>query len=270
VEEIVCERLEDPVTRSGARLAVVTGAGRGIGLAIVRALVEDGFTVVAGSRTVTDELRAVAPAALEVDLSTPEGPALLVRHAIDRHGAVDLLVNNVAGTSTPAGGFLELDDDAWRYTFDLAFLSAVRATREALPSLLERRGAVINIGSVNARLAQPRLVALSAAKAALANLGTALAEEFAGRGLRVNTISPGPVWTDVWRSDGGPGDALARRAGIAPEDVPDRLPAMLGVTTGRFTEPEEIAALVVFLASGRVPNMSGSDLVIDGGMLKTA
>ena len=269
MEEILCERLEDLVTRNGARVAVVTGAGRGIGLAIARALVEDGFTVVAGSRTVTDVLRAVAPDALEVDLSTREGPALLVRHAIDRHGGVDLLVNNVAGTSTPAGGFLDIDDDGWRHTFDLAFLSAVRATREALPSLLERRGAVINIGSINARLAQPRLVALSAAKAALSNLGKALAEEFAGRGLRVNTISPGPVWTDVWRSEGGPGDALARRAGIAPEDVPDRLPAMLGVTTGRFTEPEEIAALVAFLASGRVPNMSGSELVIDGGMVKT-
>jgi NAD(P)-dependent dehydrogenase (short-subunit alcohol dehydrogenase family) len=253
------------VTTSGERLAVVTGAGRGIGLAIVRALVEDGFTVVAGSRTVTAALRAATPDALEVDLATSDGPALLVRHAIDRHGGIDLLVNNVAGTSTPAGGFLELDDDAWRHTFDLAFLSAVRATREALPSLLDRRGAVVNISSINARMALPRLVALSAAKAALSNLGKALAEEFGGRGLQVNTISPGPVWTDVWRSEGGPGDLLARRAGIAPEQVP----AMLGVTTGRFAEPEEIAALVVFLASGRVPNMSGSELVIDGGMLKT-
>jgi NAD(P)-dependent dehydrogenase (short-subunit alcohol dehydrogenase family) len=256
------------VVTTGTRVAVVTGAGRGIGLAIVRALVEEGFTVVSGSRTVTDALRDATPDALEVDLATANGPALLVQHAIDRHGGVDVLVNNVAGTSTPAGGFLELDDDAWRHTFDLAFLSAVRATREALASLLDRRGVVVNIGSINARLAQPRLVALSAAKAALSNLGKALAEEFAGRGLRVNTISPGPVWTDVWRSEGGPGDLLARRAGIAPEDVPDRLPAMLGATTGRFTQPEEIAALVALLASGRVPNMSGSDLVVDGGMLK--
>lgn len=258
------------MTTRGARLAVVTGAGRGIGLAIARALVDDGWTVVAGSRTVTAALRDVTPDALAVDLATPDGPALLVRHAIDRHGGIDLLVNNVAGTSTPAGGFLELDDDAWRHTFDLTFMSAVRATRAALPSLLERRGAVVNISSVNARLAQPRLVAQSAAKAALSNLGRALAEEFAGRGLRVNTISPGPVWTDRWRSPGGPGDLLARQAGVAEVDVTDRLPAALGVPTGRFADPEEIAALVVLLASGRVPNMSGSDLVIDGGMLRTA
>src|SRR5690242_20531515 len=117
------------MTTSGARLAVVTGAGRGIGLAIVRGLVEDGFSVVAGSRTVTEALRAATPDAVEVNLATPDGPGHLVRHAVDRHGGIDLLVNNVAGTSTPAGGFLELDDDAWRHTFDLAFLSAVRATR---------------------------------------------------------------------------------------------------------------------------------------------
>ncbi|WP_412516094.1 SDR family NAD(P)-dependent oxidoreductase [Actinomadura madurae] len=254
---------------SAVRVAVVTGAGRGIGLAAVRALVEDGFAVVAGSRTVSDALRDATPDAVKVDLATAGGPARLVRFAVERHGGVDLLVNNVAGTSTPAGGFLELDDDAWRHTFDLTLMAAVRATRAALPSLLDRRGAVVNIGSVNARLPQPRLVAQSAAKAALANLGRALAEEFGGRGLRVNTISPGPVWTDVWTSPGGPGDLLAQRAGVAREDFADRLPAVVGLSTGRFTDPQEVAALVVFLASGRVPNMSGSDLVIDGGMLKT-
>lgn len=245
------------------RIAVVTGAGRGLGLAIVRALVEDGFAVVAGSRTVTEALLAAAPDALAIDLATPDGPGRLVGHAIDRHGGIDLLVNTIAGTSTPAGGFLELDDDAWRHTLDLTVMPAVRATRAALPSLLDRRGAIVTISSVNARLPQPRLVAQSAAKAALSNLGKALAAEFAGRGLRVNTISPGPVRTDLWTSPGGPGDLLARRAG-GPRD---QLPAVVGVPTGRFADPEEIAALVVFLASGRVPNMSGADLVIDGGML---
>jgi hypothetical protein len=127
---------------------------------------------------------------------------------------------------------------------------------------------VVNISSVNAKLPQSRLVAQSAAKAALSNLGKALAEEFSARGLRVNTISPGPVRTDLWTSPGGPGDVLARRAGVAPEDFTDQLPAAIGLSTGRFADPEEIAALVVFLASGRVANMSGSDLVIDGGMLK--
>lgn len=250
-------------------IAVVTGAGRGIGLAVVKALVDDGFVVVGGARTVTEALQAATPSVLQVDLAEPGGPERLIGRALEDHGAVDLLVNNVGGTSSPAGGFLELDDAAWKYTFDATFLAAVRATRAALPSLLERGGGIVNIGSINARLASPRLVAQSAAKAALRNLGKALAEEFGGRGLSVNTISPGPVWTDLWTRPGGPGEALARRAGSTLEDFKDRIPETLGVSTGRLTEPEEIAALVVFLASGRVPNMSGSDLVIDGGMLKT-
>jgi NAD(P)-dependent dehydrogenase (short-subunit alcohol dehydrogenase family) len=251
------------------RTAVVTGAGRGIGLAIVRALADDGFTVVAGARTVTAPLRQATPHVLQVDLAMADGPERLVGWATNEHGGVDLLVNNVAGTSFPAGGFLELDDAAWQHTLDATLMSAVRATRAALPSLLERRGAIVNIGSVNSRLAQPRLVAQSAAKAALANLGKALAEEFGGRGVRINTVLPGPVRTEVWTRPGGSGEVLARRAGSTLDAFRDRLPEALGLATARFTEPEEIAALVVFLASGRVPNMSGSELVIDGGMLKS-
>ncbi|WP_171064413.1 SDR family NAD(P)-dependent oxidoreductase [Actinomadura soli] len=258
------------MTTSGrTRIAVVTGAGRGIGLAIVRALAKDGFTVVAGTRTATDDLQAATPHTFTVDLATPDGPDRLVRHTLEQHGGIDLLVNNVAGTSTPSGGFLELGDDAWQHTLNLTLMTAVRTTRTALPNLLERRGAVVNISSVNARLPQPRLIAQSAAKAALSNLGKALAEEFGPQGLRVNTISPGPVWTDIWTSPGGPGDLLAQRAGIARENITDQLPARIGLSTARFTDPQEIAALVVFLASGHVPNMSGSDLVIDGGLLKT-
>ncbi|QIS07501.1 SDR family oxidoreductase [Nocardia brasiliensis] len=247
----------------------MTGAGRGIGLAIVRALVDNGFTVVAGSRTITPQLRAATPDAVEVDLTGADGSVRLIRHTMDRHGGIDLLVNNVAGTSTPAGGFLALGDDSWQHTFDATLMSTVRTTRAALPSLLHRQGTIVNIGSINARLPQARLVAQSAAKAAVSNLGKALAEEFGGQGLRVNTISPGPVLTDLWTTPGGPGDTLARKAGVPLSDVAAQLPAILGMSTGRFTSPEEIAALVVFLASGHAPNISGAELIIDGGMLKT-
>jgi NAD(P)-dependent dehydrogenase (short-subunit alcohol dehydrogenase family) len=260
---------EVPMTTTNTRIAVVTGGGRGIGLAIVRALVDEGFTVVAGSRTVTDALKIATPDAVEVDLSTSDGPETLMRHALDRHGSIDVLVNNVAGTSTPPGGFLQLDDDAWLHTVNMTLMTTVRATRAALESLLERRGSVINISSVNAKLPQPRLVAQSALKAAVSNLGKALAEEFGGRGLRVNTVSPGPVWTDLWKSPGGPGEMLARRAGSTLEAFKDQLPATVGTTTGQFAEPEEVAALVAFLASGRAANMSGAELVIDGGMLNS-
>lgn len=85
----------------------------------------------------------------------------------------------------------------------------------------------------------------------------------------MNTISPGPVWTDAWTAPGGPREVLAQRAGVAPEDFTDQLPGALGMSTGHFTDPDEIASLVALLASGRVANMSGSDLVIDGGMIKS-
>ncbi|MGW5052719.1 SDR family NAD(P)-dependent oxidoreductase [Actinokineospora sp. NPDC004072] len=251
------------------RVAVVTGAGRGIGLAVARALADDGFAVVGASRTVTAALAELTPDAVEADLGDPDAPARVVRHAIDHHGRIDVLVNNVAGTSSPSGGFLQLDDDAWLHTVNATLMSTVRTTRAALPSLLATRGAVINISSVNARVPQPRLVAQSAVKAAVTNLGKALAEEFGAQGLRVNTISPGPVWTDLWSSPGGAGDMLARRAGSTLAEYKDRLPAAVGVSTGEFADPAEIAALVALLASGRVRNMSGADLVIDGGMMKS-
>lgn len=250
------------------KTAIVTGAGRGIGLAIVRALAAEGARVVAGVRTITEALREATPHTTALDLATSSGPSELVDQANDEHGGIDLLVNNVGGTSARTGGFLELDDDDWRETLELTLMSTVRATRAALPSILERRGLIINIASVNARLALPGLVAYSAAKAAVVNLSKALAEEFAPRGIRVNAISPGPVWTDTWTAPGGPGDALAQQAGVPLDEFKDRLPEVTGLSTRRFADPDEVAALVVLLASGRVPNVNGSDLVIDGGMLK--
>nr|WP_277949916.1 SDR family oxidoreductase [Bailinhaonella thermotolerans] len=189
--------------------------------------------------------------------------------AIAELGGIDLLVNNVAGTAGPyPGGFLSVSDEDWRHTLDLTLFSAIRATRAALPGLIEREGHIVNIASVNARRPVPHLADISAAKAALVNLGKTLAEEFGPRGVRVNTISPGPVRTAVWTEPGGTGDTLARRAGVSREELLDGLPATLGMSTGRITEPAEVAALVVFLASGKAPNINGSDLVIDGGLRK--
>jgi NAD(P)-dependent dehydrogenase (short-subunit alcohol dehydrogenase family) len=252
-----------------AKNAVVTGASRGIGLAVSAALREEGYQVAAGARTVSPELREITPLAIAVDLGTPDGPRHLVDTALAELGGIDLLVNNVAGTTGPhSQGFLSVTDHDWQHALDLTLLAAVRASRAALPSILDRRGHIINIGSINARRPAPHLVDISAAKAALANLGKALAEEFGRRGVRVNTISPGPVRTAVWTEPGSTGDALALRAGVSREELLESLPDALGISTGHITEPTEVAALVVFLASGRAANINGSDLVIDGGMRK--
>jgi NAD(P)-dependent dehydrogenase (short-subunit alcohol dehydrogenase family) len=249
--------------------AVVTGASKGIGLAVATALRDEGYQVVAGARTISTELRQITPFAISVDLSTPGGPGYLIDTAMAELGGIDLLVNNVAGTTGPhPNGFLSVSDDDWQHALDMTLFSAIRASRAALPSIVERNGHIINIGSINARRPAPHLVDIAATKAALANLGKTLAEEFGPHGVRVNTISPGPVRTAVWTEPGSTGDILAKRAGISREKLLDALPATVGMSTGHITEPAEIAALVVFLVSGKAPNINGSDLVIDGGLRK--
>lgn len=248
--------------------AVVTGASKGIGLAVTKALVAEGVKVAAGARTTNEELLDATPLVKQVDLASADGPSRFVEWARTELGGIDLLVNNVGGSPARLGGFLSVSDEDWQYTFDLNFFSAVRSTRAALPSLIERGGTVVNIGSVNSRLALPRLIDYAASKAALANFSKALAEEFGEQGVRVNTISPGPTRTAIWTAEEGMGADLARGAGLSLDEFIDQVPTATGLSTGKFTEPAEIASLVVLLASRQLPNMSGSNIVIDGGMLK--
>lgn len=251
------------------KTAVVTGASRGIGLAVVEALAAEGVRVVAGARTATPELEAAAELIVPVDLAVAGGPERLVETARAELGAIDLLVNNVGGNPAPVDGFLSVDDAHWDHVIELNLMSAVRATRAALPSLLERQGAIVNIASANARMAQPVVVAYAAAKAALLNLGKALAEEFGPQGVRVNTISPGPVLTGMWTEEDSPGAAIARAVGLDRTQLAEQFPGMAGMTSGRFADAREVAALVLLLASDAAPSVRGADLVIDGGALKT-
>ncbi|MBP2327267.1 NAD(P)-dependent dehydrogenase (short-subunit alcohol dehydrogenase family) [Kibdelosporangium banguiense] len=246
------------------RKAVVTGAGDGIGLAVVRALTAEGAQVLGGARTVGAELLAITPHTMRVDLATPDGPAELVGHALELFGGLDILVNNVGGGIRMSSGFLDVDDETWQRALDLNFFSTIRATRAALPSLIGRKGTIVNIGSVNARQAEVKLAHYSAAKAALVNLGKALAQEFGPRGVRVNTISPGPVRTRVWTSA-----ALAEVTGMAPAEFVAQVPKAMGMATGRMIETGEVAALVVLLASDRIPSVVGAEYLIDAGMCKS-
>ncbi|PCG85247.1 3-oxoacyl-ACP reductase [Streptomyces sp. WZ.A104] len=259
---------QSPLPLAG-RTAVVTGASRGIGLAVTAELSRQGARVVGGARTPGRELARYTPHALAVDLSTPQGPADLAAYALEELGHIDILVNNVASTLPQKGGFLTIDDDLWRTEFDLTFLSCVRTSRACLPSLLDRRGTIVNISSAHARVPLPSVAAYSAAKAALTNLSKALSEEFAPHGLRVNTVTPGLVRTGVWTEPGSEGERLAHESGLSLEELVESLPGEAGVSTGQFAEPEEVAALVAFLASPATPNLTGADVVLDGGMIKT-
>ena len=251
------------------QVALVTGAGRGIGLAVTRALVASGARVVAGSRKSTPELEELAEdgavLVVEADLGEPGEPARMVALAGDR---INILVNNVGAVRPRTGGFLSITDEDWATSLNLNLMSAVRATRSVLPAMIAAgRGAIVNVSSVNSMLPDPAVMDYSAAKAALAGFSKALSKEVGSHGIRVNTVSPGPVATDLWLGDHGVAVTLGQASGASPEDVASK--AAKDMVTGRFTRPEEVADLVVLLASDVTGNVTGADIRIDGGLIPT-
>jgi NAD(P)-dependent dehydrogenase (short-subunit alcohol dehydrogenase family) len=253
------------------KVAVVTGASRGIGLAAARALAAEGARVVAGARSTSPELDALVGTApvgfVAVDLSTPTGPADLAAAALER-GPIDVLINNVGAAKTRLGGFLSITDEDWTASLMLNLMATVRMTRAVLPSMIAARsGAIVTTSSVNAFLPDPAVLDYSAAKAAVANFSKSLSKEVAQHNIRVNTVSPGPVSTSLWLGEDGVAQTVARATGGDPAAVANQ--AAADAATGRFTTPEEVADLLVFLASARAGNVTGTDFTIDGGLIKT-
>lgn len=251
------------------QVAVVTGASKGIGLAVVEALAGEGVHVIAGARSSSAGLDRLAETgaveAVQVDLAEPGGAAMLVARAGDR---LDILVNNVGGAPNRLSGFAEITDEQWLGSLNLTFMAAVRATRSAVPIMLAAgHGSIVTIASVNSSLPDPVVMDYSAAKAALANFCKALSKEVGPHGIRVNTVSPGPTETDLWLGADGVAQTRGRAAGIKPEDV--AADAASQSPTGRFTRPAEVADLVLLLASDRAGNVTGADLRIDGGLIPT-
>lgn len=254
------------------KVVVVTGASKGIGLAITRAFADEGAWVFAGART-TETLAGIdRVTAVALDLVAPDGPAKLVKRALEDKGQIDTLVNNVGGVRLRLQGFLGTSDEEFEWAMQLNFFSTLRATRAALVPMLARgTGAIVNIASVNAFF-QPDAgtIDYGAAKAAVANLTKSLAQEFGPRGIRVNAISPGPVSTDLWLGEQGVAKTVARATGVDPETARKNVIASIGgIPTGRFSTPEEVATLAVMLASPRTANVTGSNYLIDGGLIKT-
>ena len=254
------------------KVVVVTGASKGIGLAVTERFLDEGARVVAASRGTSPELDSLASDQLVnviADLSEPDAPAEVLDRAVEAFGGLDVLVNNV-GTARPHAGFLGTSDEDWQSIFDLNLFGIVRATKAALPLLLERGGNVINVSSINARMPFPPVVDYSASKAALTNLTKALSEEFAPQGVRVNTVSPGPVLTPLWTDEGQGLDFWAGMLGTDRESaLATALPEMMALTTGRFAEAEEVASLVALLASPVSASTTGAEFVLDSGAVKT-
>jgi NAD(P)-dependent dehydrogenase (short-subunit alcohol dehydrogenase family) len=251
------------------RTAVVTGGSKGIGLAVVRQLAAGGAQVITGATSSSPEIdeltRTKQVTFAQVDLADPDGPAQLVGLAGDR---VDILVNNVGSARARPGGFLSITEDDWAASLTLNLMAAVRATRAVLPRMLAAAaGSIVMTCSVNARLPDPAVLDYSAAKAAVAGFAKALAKEVGPRGIRVNTVSPGPVATDLWLGSNGVAATVSQATGTKPGDVQSQAAAQS--VTGRFTQPAEVADLILYLASDRAANITGADFTIDGGLVPT-
>src|SRR3954452_24426274 len=206
---------------------LVTGASKGIGLAIVQGLVAEGATVVAGARHSSVELdRLVAAGTVEfvaADLSTRGGPAALVDAAL-AGGPLDVGVDNAGAVKPRLAGFAAISDDDWAATFELTLFAGVRTTRAALPGMVARgSGTIVTVCSVNAFLPDPAVLDYSAAKAALANFSKSLSKEVGPAGIRVNTVSPGPVSTGLWLGDRGMAATVAAGTGGAAGDVAEQV-----------------------------------------------
>lgn len=231
----------------------------------------------AASRKSTPALEALGGDNLlhvPVDLMDPEAPGQVVARAVEEFGGLDILVNNAGGpppgVSLPRFGFLTPDDADWRMMFEFNLFSVVRAVRAAIPAMLTRGGgSIVNVSSGGAKLPAPMNVDYNAAKAGLNNLTKALSEEFAPQGIRVNTLSLGPVRTAWWTEEGGAADIIAAQAGTDRDSVINNVaPEMMKLSTGRLVEPQEVADVIALLASPRSASTTGADFAVDAGFLK--
>jgi len=247
------------------KVALVTGASTGIGWAAARLLAAEGAQVVGVSRSAPGELPG-GVTHFACDLRDPDAPARAVGHAVSTHGQLDVVVNNAAAAVVHSG-FVDEGEEAWAATINLNLMAAVRLMRSSMPHLVESRGAIVNVTSVNSRLPSSDGVSYSAAKAALLNLGKAVATEYAGQGVRVVTVSPGLTATPMWLGDEGIASQIAGSAGGDPDVIAEA--TANSTPLARFLTPEEVAVWICFAASPRASALTGAEIVVDGGLTPT-
>jgi len=244
------------------KVALVTGVSQGIGLSCAESLLVEGAHVLGTSRSEPPARDGLAHLAL--DMTDPGAAEQAVAEAVERFGSLDILVNNV-GIGRLTAGFSAESDEHWAEFLELNLMTAVRVTRAALPHLLDGGGVVVNISSINGQLPSPSLYAYSATKAAMDNLTVGLSQEYAGQGVRVVGVAPGPVNTPMWLGPSGVAASIAARTGSDPQSVVDE--AIGEIPVGRFTTPDEVGDLVAFLASARAGTITGTTIRIDGGII---
>ena len=234
------------------RVAAVTGGSRGIGAATADLLEAEGARVLRVSR------------AAGIDVTAADAADRIA----ERAGApVDILVNN-AGTSF-ARGLDELTDEDWNGLWELHVMASMRLMRAFAPTMADRGwGRIVNVSSSSGKRPSLTNAAYSVTKAAHLSLSRLFADLYAGRGVLVNAVTPGPVASPLWLEEGGLGDQTAAGKGLGSREAAMEAQASR-VPLGRFAQPEEIAAVVAFLCSERASNVTGAAWSADGGTVAT-
>jgi NAD(P)-dependent dehydrogenase (short-subunit alcohol dehydrogenase family) len=249
------------------KIALVTGGTKGIGKAIADELAHLGATVIVSARNLHDgnqEHEFIA-----ADLSQSEDIKQLANKILEQYGTLDILINNVGGTSAPAGGFSVLSEKDWEKDLQLNLLAAIKLDKALVPSMIERNtGVVIHISSLNGKLPlYASNFSYGVTKAALNNYSKALANEVASKGVRVIAVSPGMVKTTAMESFlNSYGASIGKNMEETAQLVMDSLG---GVPMKRLAQPQEIANLIGFLVSPKASYITGTNYVIDGGTIPT-
>ncbi|MFF4625519.1 oxidoreductase [Nonomuraea jabiensis] len=241
---------------------LVTGGSRGLGEATARRFATAGATVLTASRSApAQDLPATF---IRADLATRQGVAELARRVLESVGGVDVLVNNAGAASAPAPT-LQRSDESWQADLDINLLSAVRLDRALVPGMVERgSGVVVHVSSIASRLPQRTEASYAAAKAALNAYSRELAIEVGEHGVRVVCVLPGFVATEgaVEHLQN-----LAERQGVGIQEVQQQIVNHLNVPMGRPGDPEDVAEMIAFLASGRAKWLTGAEFRVDGGII---
>ena len=247
---------------------LVTGGTSGVGLATVKRFALAGAKVLTTARKPIDQLPK-GVVFVKSDLATIDGTKLVVQEVLTKLGGIDIIAHVVGGSSSPAGGFINLTEEDWQKSLDLNFFPAVRLNRLLVPEMLKQsRGSIVHVASIQRILPlYESTIPYAAAKAALVNYSKSMSKEISPKGIRVNVVSPGWIGTDAsnpWLEE------IAKTNMITVEQAKQSvMDALGGIPIGRPAKPEEVAELIAFLSSEKSGSINGAEYIIDGGTVPT-
>jgi meso-butanediol dehydrogenase / (S,S)-butanediol dehydrogenase / diacetyl reductase len=262
--------MANPRLELEGQVAIVTGAGRGIGRAVATELADDGAAVVVAdldkesAEATAEELREAGPRTVGIgmDVTRAADRLVMVDRALEAFGRIDILVNN-AGIYREMSP-MEITEDHWDEIIGVNAKSVVFCSQAVLPTMLAGRGgAIVNVASIAAKGGAARGMAYAASKAAVISITSSLAKAHARNGIRVNCVCPGFVDTDMWAMIDH--EVGVEQLGKQPRELWNELTATIPL--GRPAQPVDVARVVCFLASPRAGYMTGQAVNVTGGLI---